>query len=164
MGVGFRFMPRSEEQQYDASPERVYSAALKAIAELGYSVIGSDSQSGIVSFNTGMSWRSWSGQNMTITVIGDLSLTRVAVTGGLAKKGTIVTGGQLTGWGEKGAVTRRFLEALDRAIENTPEPAAQGSARHADTVAELGRLVDLHKTGALTDEEFAAAKAKTLGT
>jgi uncharacterized Zn finger protein (UPF0148 family) len=63
-------------------------------------------------------------------------------------------------------------------------PEAQAAATHAADViyrrsnrdtatnengaenvsGELGRLADLHERGALTDEEFAAAKAKALGT
>jgi uncharacterized membrane protein YebE (DUF533 family) len=39
-----------------------------------------------------------------------------------------------------------------------PAPAATG-----DTTAELERLASLHQSGALTDDEFAAAKAKLLG-
>ena len=106
-------MAKAEERTYDAAPGRVYSAAIKAIADLGYSVRSSDSQSRIVSFNTGMSWRSWSGQDMTVSVIEQAGGTRVTLTGGLAKKGTVITGGQLVAWGEKGAVSRRFLEAFD---------------------------------------------------
>ena len=39
-----------------------------------------------------------------------------------------------------------------------PEPAATGGE-----VDELGRLVQMHEAGALTDEEFSAAKAQLLG-
>jgi len=39
-----------------------------------------------------------------------------------------------------------------------PAPAASG-----DSTAELERLAKLHESGALTDEEFAAAKSKLLG-
>lgn len=41
-----------------------------------------------------------------------------------------------------------------------PAPAA---APADDTTAELERLAGLHQSGALTDDEFAAAKAKLLG-
>jgi hypothetical protein len=42
-----------------------------------------------------------------------------------------------------------------------PPPAP---APATDTIAELERLARLHETGALSDEEFAAAKARVLGT
>ena len=45
-----------------------------------------------------------------------------------------------------------------------PAPAAPAAApAPADSTAELERLAKLHESGALNDEEFAAAKAKLLG-
>ena len=41
--------------------------------------------------------------------------------------------------------------------------ATQGPPAPADTAAEVERLAQLHASGALTDEEFTAAKAKALG-
>ena len=43
-----------------------------------------------------------------------------------------------------------------------PPPAAAAPAA-TDSTAELERLAKLHESGALTDEEFAAAKSKLLG-
>ena len=43
-----------------------------------------------------------------------------------------------------------------------PPPAPTAPAP-TDSTAELERLAKLHESGALTDEEFAAAKAKILG-
>jgi hypothetical protein len=42
-----------------------------------------------------------------------------------------------------------------------PPPAAPAPA--ADDTSELERLVSMHDSGALTDEEFAAAKKSVLG-
>ena len=42
-------------------------------------------------------------------------------------------------------------------------PAPAPAAAPADSTAELERLAKLHESGALNDEEFAAAKAKLLG-
>jgi Short C-terminal domain len=41
--------------------------------------------------------------------------------------------------------------------------AAQRAAAKKDPLDELGKLADLHKSGALSEEEFATAKAKLLG-
>lgn len=50
------------------------------------------------------------------------------------------------------------------AIPNAPAPtAAAPSKAPASTAEELAKLAKLHKNGALTDEEFAAAKATLLG-
>jgi hypothetical protein len=43
-----------------------------------------------------------------------------------------------------------------------PAPAAAPSGGD-DTIARLTQLASLHDSGALTDEEFAAAKAQVLG-
>lgn len=43
-------------------------------------------------------------------------------------------------------------------------PPPSGAASEAgDRIAQLKQLADLHASGALTDEEFAAEKAKILG-
>jgi putative oligomerization/nucleic acid binding protein len=55
-------------------------------------------------------------------------------------------------------MSRREQDAeQDQAAQPAPAPAAP------DQTAKLKELADLHASGALTDEEFAAAKAKLLG-
>jgi hypothetical protein len=53
------------------------------------------------------------------------------------------------------------------ATQPPPQPEAPAPAPAAapadDTTAELERLAQLHQSGALTDDEFAAAKSKLLG-
>jgi hypothetical protein len=44
-----------------------------------------------------------------------------------------------------------------------PAPAPAAAAPADDTTAELERLAQLHQSGALPDDEFAAAKSKLLG-
>ena len=44
-----------------------------------------------------------------------------------------------------------------------PPPAAAAPAGGGDLVAQLKQLGELHSQGAITDEEFTAAKAKLLG-
>jgi hypothetical protein len=46
---------------------------------------------------------------------------------------------------------------------SAPAPPAPPAAGESDTIAQLKQLADLHSAGALSDEEFAAAKAKVLG-
>jgi Short C-terminal domain len=43
-----------------------------------------------------------------------------------------------------------------------PAPAAASAPAGNDTMAKIQQLADLHASGVLTDEEFAAAKAKLL--
>jgi hypothetical protein len=56
-------------------------------------------------------------------------------------------------------VTRPTPKAARR-----PKPQAARTSTVVGTAKELERLADLHGRGALTGEEFAAAKAKILGT
>jgi hypothetical protein len=53
-------------------------------------------------------------------------------------------------------------EPAPAAAAPAPAPAAAPSAGD-DTIARLTQLASLHDSGALTDEEFAAAKAQVLG-
>ena len=53
---------------------------------------------------------------------------------------------------------RESRQAMDRYITET----ARGAAPSTSPVDELTKLADLHKSGAINDEEFAAMKAKVL--
>ena len=48
-----------------------------------------------------------------------------------------------------------------RAVQDAD--SQQAASAPTDTIAELERLSRLHESGALTDQEFAAAKAQALG-
>jgi hypothetical protein len=53
--------------------------------------------------------------------------------------------------------------AQDAAAAQAAAPAAAPAASDEDAMAQVQKLAELHKQGILTDEEFAAAKAKALG-
>jgi hypothetical protein len=44
-----------------------------------------------------------------------------------------------------------------------PEPRAGQASGDSDVLGQLTKLVQMHDSGALTDEEFSAAKARLLG-
>ena len=55
-------------------------------------------------------------------------------------------------------------ESADQAqAPEAPPTAPAPAAAPTDSTAELERLAKLHESGALNDEEFAAAKSKLLG-
>lgn len=55
-------------------------------------------------------------------------------------------------------------EQEQRSMERQPQAmATQAPPQGTDPTEELGRLGQLHESGVLTDDEFAAAKAKVLG-
>jgi hypothetical protein len=57
---------------------------------------------------------------------------------------------------------KRHAEGEGEEAQAAPAPAPAAAAP-ADSTAELERLAQLHQSGALNDDEFAAAKAKVLG-
>jgi hypothetical protein len=74
--------------------------------------------------------------------------------------------------GQRRAEQEAYNEQASAAYEATQAPApppqpgyapAPAAAPPADAIAELERLARLHESGALTDQEFAAAKARALG-
>ena len=44
-----------------------------------------------------------------------------------------------------------------------PEPRAEQAPADSDVLGQLTKLVQMHDSGALTDDEFSAAKARLLG-
>jgi membrane protease subunit (stomatin/prohibitin family) len=53
--------------------------------------------------------------------------------------------------------------ALQEAQQQAAQAQQAAAPASTDTTAELKKLADLHSSGVLTDEEFAAAKKKLLG-
>lgn len=56
------------------------------------------------------------------------------------------------------------LEGQQQPQQQQPQQAAPAAPASSATVDQLKQLGDLHQQGVLTDAEFAAAKAKLLGT
>jgi hypothetical protein len=52
--------------------------------------------------------------------------------------------------------------AQQEPMETAPAPAPAPAPGGGDTIARLTQLAELHTSGALTDEEFTAAKAQVL--
>jgi hypothetical protein len=57
----------------------------------------------------------------------------------------------------------RLAAGATQASPASPPPPALAAGPPPGSIAELERLSRLHTSGALTDEEFAAAKARALG-
>ena len=55
------------------------------------------------------------------------------------------------------------LEAQQQQAPPVPEQRAGQSSGDSDVLGQLSKLVEMHDSGALTDEEFSAAKARLLG-
>ena len=69
----------------------------------------------------------------------------------------LATGAATAGIADKAGQRRAEQDAYNQQAADTINQQA------ADTIGELERLSRLHESGALTDQEFAAAKARALG-
>lgn len=58
---------------------------------------------------------------------------------------------------------REYQESAQAQYAAPPPPPPAGASGAGSLTAELERLGDLRSSGVITDEEFAAAKAKLLG-
>lgn len=80
----------------------------------------------------------------------------------MAARTAVVAG---TATAVSGRVARRQASKYDQQQEAAapPPPAAAAAPEQDDQIAKLQDLAQLNKQGVLSDEEFAAAKAKVLG-
>jgi hypothetical protein len=85
----------------------------------------------------------------------------------MAARTAVVAG---TATAVSGRIARRQARKYDQQAEPEPEPApqaqyapAQDAPPEDDLSAKVQQLAALHSQGLLTDDEFAAAKAKALG-
>jgi Short C-terminal domain len=88
----------------------------------------------------------------------------------MAARTAVVAG---TATAVSGRIARRQARKYDQQADPEPEPApqapppeaapAQAAPPEDDLSAKVQQLAALHSQGLLTDEEFAAAKAKALG-
>jgi uncharacterized membrane protein YebE (DUF533 family) len=77
----------------------------------------------------------------------------------------VAAGAATAGVAYKAGQRRTQQNQYDEQTQAPPPQAAPAPAAPApaDSTAELERLAKLHESGALNDEEFAAAKSKLLG-
>ena len=77
----------------------------------------------------------------------------------------VAAGAATAGVAYKAGRRRTEQNQYNDQAQAAPPPAAPAPAAPApaDSTAELERLAKLHESGALNDEEFAAAKSKLLG-
>ncbi len=104
------------ERTYPVPPQQVWQAVLDVIGrQPRWKVLAQDPAAGTVTFNTGLSFWSWSGQDMTVQVAdagGGRSAVRVG--GQIARRGLSTV--QAVSWGEKGRIAKKLLQQLDAAL------------------------------------------------
>jgi hypothetical protein len=125
------------EAEFEASTARVFEAAKIVVAKFGYTILQSDKASGTISFNTGRSFKSWAGQDLTATLVGGPKGTKVIVGGSIAKGGNPLGGGsQLMAWGEKEDLSKKFLAALEGTLPTVPDEVAPSDLKQCPDCAE----------------------------
>jgi hypothetical protein len=96
---------------YQSTQSETYAAAQRAIRDLGFKVDRLDKANGLLTFKTGLSWKSWAGQEMSVMLIelADRE-TEVSVSGKRNQSGVII---QLYDWGEVEGIATKVLMAMD---------------------------------------------------
>src|SRR4051812_8640497 len=104
-------MAAPETRTYRRRMDQAFLATQKAVRDLGYKVDSIDKAAGLLNFKTGMSWKSWAGQEMTAMLIdnGDGSVD-VSLTGRRSQTGVVL---QIYDWGEKGGIAKKVFAKID---------------------------------------------------
>jgi hypothetical protein len=150
---------KSYEFEFDAPPEQLFAETVSAVSALGFSVLHGEDGPASVTFNTGASIWSAAGQDMTATAVEVApSLSKLVVTGRTASRGREAHYGS---WGERGRIANGLASRVRGGLADhvaAPPPEPGGSS----FVTELAALAALHRSGDLTDDEFAQAKQRLL--
>jgi hypothetical protein len=101
-----------------------FSAAQKSIRNLSYKVDSLDRQNGLITFKTGMSAKSWAGQEMSLMLIdnGDGSI-EVSITGRRNQTGVVI---QLADWGEADSIVAQILGEMREFVTPTMPQETHG--------------------------------------
>ncbi len=135
------------------SAARLYEATLRTVGELGFVLSERDDANGVLSFRPVGPTASWPIEQMTAAVHQQGDSARIIV-GGQRTRGYRV---EMANWHQAKAVGLMFLDHLAPILNSTPEPAPPASPPTAD---QLKTLTELRDRGFLTDEEFAAERAR----
>jgi hypothetical protein len=103
-------MATSVETKFNKPKDLVYKSTISAIASLGYKMTYSDKESGIISFESGMSMSSFSGQSLSCTIIDlDENTTNVIIGGAMKSHGAQL---QVYSWGEAEKIAKKVMSKI----------------------------------------------------
>lgn len=153
-------MAKTYEFEFQAPPERVFTETVSAVNALGFSILHNEDTATSVTFNTGASIWSAAGQDMTATALPlSPSSTKLVLSGRTAPRGNEQ---QYGSWGERGRIAKGLAARVRGALGEEPADVTNGSENGSALVTKLAALADLHRSGALTDDEFVQAKQQLL--
>lgn len=110
----------AREQDYTASKQAVFNAAVKVIQK-DWNITFMDRESGIISFKTGTSLRS-NGMECQVSVI-EVSASQTKLRVGAQK-----TGGQLVAWGAGGSIASKVFKGVEDELKSSTPAALTPSA------------------------------------
>jgi hypothetical protein len=103
-------MAQPETRIYRQPPEVVFNAVVKAVRDLGYKIDSMDRANGLLNFKTGMSMKSWAGQEMSAVILDNGNgTTELSLTGNRSQSGVII---QVYDWGEAKAIAGKLFERV----------------------------------------------------
>jgi len=100
---------------YAYPQDQVFNTALRAVRTLGYKIDSIDKSNSLLAFKTGMSWKSWAGQEMSILILdnGDGTCT-VDISGRRNQSGVII---QVYDWGEAAGIARKVFTEMEKSLK-----------------------------------------------
>lgn len=138
----------------DLPADAVEQACRSAISDIGWRLLEDDGRRFVVkevsSKSTSFTWAA----KVEVVIEEDGDGSQVLLNGSITGMGPVQKGHLR---GQLGALRNK----VDLAAQNAA--AARSGGNGAEISSELERLAGLHRSGALTDEEFAQAKAQMLG-
>ena len=104
-------MISDDTRRYWKTLDQVFVAAQRTVRDLGYKVDTMDRANGLLNFKTGMSWKSFAGQEMSVMMIdnGDGSVD-VSITGRRNQNGVVL---QVYDWGEAKGIASNVFKQMD---------------------------------------------------
>jgi len=96
-------------KEFSEKKDTLFVYVIESITEAGYNILQTDRQSGMISFETGMSFWTWGGQNMSVLFIDKGDITQVRVSGTMKQTGFF---SQVYDWGESKKIGKKILESL----------------------------------------------------
>ena len=98
-------------RNYPLPREQVFNKALVAVDKLGYKISNTDKENGLIKFKTAMSLFSWTGQDMSISILDNGNGTCTIDISGVRNPSNFV---QVTDWGEVGMIARKVFKQMDK--------------------------------------------------
>jgi len=107
-------MATSINSTFNISKEIVFNACLSSVATLGYTITYSNKDSGLISFETGLSLSSWAGQQLSCTIIELAEAqTQVILSGTMKQHGAQM---QLYSWGEAEKIAKKVMNKIGQTL------------------------------------------------